>query len=233
MCSCILGLFPVGVPSLSCLGGHWEWGQLNVDNPKLGTYVLLTSYVCFLLPGGHWLESCNDKSKLRGPLPYSGQSSEVSTPSSLYMEYGKWVLGRPGCHCVFALPLCLLSFELCGSSQLSGGCTPYSLTLPSIIFNLCARSSTALPFLLLRSDFGVPPSLMPWCYYRECLLSQMEWLSEWVRGTLKRGLWVSGLNYQKVSSIWKSSTGGSHLFPRLTLGTGCFVLWERRASMSS
>ncbi|XP_066096773.1 run domain Beclin-1-interacting and cysteine-rich domain-containing protein isoform X6 [Saccopteryx bilineata] len=32
-------------------------------------------------------ESCNDKSKLRGPLLYSGQSSEVSTPSSLYMEY--------------------------------------------------------------------------------------------------------------------------------------------------
>ncbi|XP_049484301.1 run domain Beclin-1-interacting and cysteine-rich domain-containing protein isoform X7 [Panthera uncia] len=32
-------------------------------------------------------ESCNDKSKLRGPLPSSGQSSEVSTPSSLYMEY--------------------------------------------------------------------------------------------------------------------------------------------------
>ncbi|XP_054940766.1 run domain Beclin-1-interacting and cysteine-rich domain-containing protein isoform X3 [Physeter macrocephalus] len=32
-------------------------------------------------------ESCSDKSKLRGPLSYSGQSSEVSTPSSLYMEY--------------------------------------------------------------------------------------------------------------------------------------------------
>ncbi|XP_036074931.1 run domain Beclin-1-interacting and cysteine-rich domain-containing protein isoform X4 [Rousettus aegyptiacus] len=32
-------------------------------------------------------ESCNDKSKLRGHLPYSGPSSEVSTPSSLYMEY--------------------------------------------------------------------------------------------------------------------------------------------------
>ncbi|XP_039106812.1 run domain Beclin-1-interacting and cysteine-rich domain-containing protein isoform X3 [Hyaena hyaena] len=32
-------------------------------------------------------ESCSDKSKLKGPLPYSGQSSEVSTPSSLYMEY--------------------------------------------------------------------------------------------------------------------------------------------------
>ncbi|KAK2489393.1 hypothetical protein MC885_012661, partial [Smutsia gigantea] len=32
-------------------------------------------------------ESYTDKSKLRGPLPYSGQSSEVSTPSSLYMEY--------------------------------------------------------------------------------------------------------------------------------------------------
>ncbi|KAM9583165.1 run domain Beclin-1-interacting and cysteine-rich domain-containing protein isoform 2-T2 [Trichechus inunguis] len=32
-------------------------------------------------------ESCNDKSKLRGPLSYSGQSSEVSTPSSLCMEY--------------------------------------------------------------------------------------------------------------------------------------------------
>ncbi|XP_075858607.1 run domain Beclin-1-interacting and cysteine-rich domain-containing protein isoform X4 [Microcebus murinus] len=30
-------------------------------------------------------ESCNDKSKLKGPL--SGQSSEGSTPSSLYMEY--------------------------------------------------------------------------------------------------------------------------------------------------
>nr|XP_020749243.1 run domain Beclin-1-interacting and cysteine-rich domain-containing protein [Odocoileus virginianus texanus] len=33
-------------------------------------------------------ESCSDKSKLRGPLSYSGQSSEVSTRSSLYMEYG-------------------------------------------------------------------------------------------------------------------------------------------------
>uniref|UniRef100_A0A2K6UBV4 Rubicon autophagy regulator n=2 Tax=Saimiri boliviensis TaxID=27679 RepID=A0A2K6UBV4_SAIBB len=32
-------------------------------------------------------ESCNEKSKLRGSLPYSGQSSEVGTPSSLYMEY--------------------------------------------------------------------------------------------------------------------------------------------------
>ncbi|XP_006869445.1 PREDICTED: run domain Beclin-1 interacting and cysteine-rich containing protein [Chrysochloris asiatica] len=32
-------------------------------------------------------ESCNDKLKLRGSLPYSGQSSEVSTPSSLYMEH--------------------------------------------------------------------------------------------------------------------------------------------------
>ncbi|XP_062065383.1 run domain Beclin-1-interacting and cysteine-rich domain-containing protein isoform X2 [Lepus europaeus] len=32
-------------------------------------------------------ESCNEKLKLRGPLPYSGQSSEVSTPSSLYMDY--------------------------------------------------------------------------------------------------------------------------------------------------
>lgn len=32
-------------------------------------------------------ESCSDKSKLRGPLSYSGQSSEVSTRSSLYMEY--------------------------------------------------------------------------------------------------------------------------------------------------
>ncbi|XP_027630010.1 run domain Beclin-1-interacting and cysteine-rich domain-containing protein isoform X7 [Tupaia chinensis] len=31
-------------------------------------------------------ESCNDKSKLRGPLS-SGQSSEVSTPSSLYVEH--------------------------------------------------------------------------------------------------------------------------------------------------
>ncbi|XP_015092022.1 run domain Beclin-1-interacting and cysteine-rich domain-containing protein isoform X5 [Vicugna pacos] len=32
-------------------------------------------------------ESCSDKSKLRGPLSYSGQSSEFSTPSSLYLEY--------------------------------------------------------------------------------------------------------------------------------------------------
>ena len=47
MCSCILGLFPVGVPPLSCLGGHWEWEQLNVENPKLGMYLLLTWYVCF------------------------------------------------------------------------------------------------------------------------------------------------------------------------------------------
>lgn len=106
------------------------------------------------------LESCNDKSKLRGPLPYSGQSSEVSTPSSLYMEYGKWVLGRLGLHlCLFsALPLCLLSCELCGSSQLCGGYTLYTLTLPFIIFNLCAGNHTALLFLLLPSDLGVPPS---------------------------------------------------------------------------
>lgn len=80
---------PVGVPPLSFLGGHREWGQLNVENPQLGMYVLLTR-MCVFTPW--WLlilESCNDKSKLRGPLPYSGQSSEVSTPSSLYMEYGK------------------------------------------------------------------------------------------------------------------------------------------------
>lgn len=47
MCSCILGLFPIGVPPLFCLGGHWEWEQLNVETPKLGMYVLLTLYVCF------------------------------------------------------------------------------------------------------------------------------------------------------------------------------------------
>ncbi|XP_032120130.1 run domain Beclin-1-interacting and cysteine-rich domain-containing protein isoform X4 [Sapajus apella] len=32
-------------------------------------------------------ESCNEKSKPRGSLPYSGQSSEVGTPGSLYVEY--------------------------------------------------------------------------------------------------------------------------------------------------
>uniref|UniRef100_A0A8D2CTQ7 Rubicon autophagy regulator n=1 Tax=Sciurus vulgaris TaxID=55149 RepID=A0A8D2CTQ7_SCIVU len=32
-------------------------------------------------------ESCNDNLKLRGPFPYSVQSSEVSTTRSLYMEY--------------------------------------------------------------------------------------------------------------------------------------------------
>ncbi|XP_018878927.3 run domain Beclin-1-interacting and cysteine-rich domain-containing protein isoform X1 [Gorilla gorilla gorilla] len=43
-------------------------------------------------------ESCNDKAKLRGPLPYSGQSSEVSTPSSLYMEYegGRYLCSGEG-----------------------------------------------------------------------------------------------------------------------------------------
>uniref|UniRef100_A0A8I3WRU1 Rubicon autophagy regulator n=1 Tax=Callithrix jacchus TaxID=9483 RepID=A0A8I3WRU1_CALJA len=42
-------------------------------------------------------ESCNDKSKLRGSLPYSGQSSEVSSPSSLYMDYeGSRYLGSEG-----------------------------------------------------------------------------------------------------------------------------------------
>lgn len=35
MCSCIFGLFPVGVPPLSCLGGHREWEQLNVEKPEL------------------------------------------------------------------------------------------------------------------------------------------------------------------------------------------------------
>uniref|UniRef100_A0A2K5ZGL7 Rubicon autophagy regulator n=1 Tax=Mandrillus leucophaeus TaxID=9568 RepID=A0A2K5ZGL7_MANLE len=43
-------------------------------------------------------ESCNDKAKLRGPLPYSGQSIEVSTPSSLYMEYegGRYLCSGEG-----------------------------------------------------------------------------------------------------------------------------------------
>lgn len=43
-------------------------------------------------------ESCNDKAKLRGHLPYSGQSSEVSTPSSLYMEYegGRYLCSGEG-----------------------------------------------------------------------------------------------------------------------------------------
>uniref|UniRef100_A0A2K6NCM9 Rubicon autophagy regulator n=1 Tax=Rhinopithecus roxellana TaxID=61622 RepID=A0A2K6NCM9_RHIRO len=43
-------------------------------------------------------ESCNDKAKLRGPLPYSAQSSEVSTPSSLYMEYegGRYLCSGEG-----------------------------------------------------------------------------------------------------------------------------------------
>ncbi|KAM6224440.1 run domain Beclin-1-interacting and cysteine-rich domain-containing protein isoform 2-T2 [Rhynchocyon petersi] len=43
-------------------------------------------------------ESCNDKSKLRGPLPYSSQSSEVSTPGSLYMEYdgGRYLCSGEG-----------------------------------------------------------------------------------------------------------------------------------------
>lgn len=170
------------------------------------------------------LESCTDKLKLRGPLPSSGPSSEVSTPSSLYMEYGKWAQGRPGPHLwiLSVLPLCLLSSELCGSWQLCGGS---SLTFPFIIFNPCARNHTALLFLLLFSDLRVPPSLMLGHCHHKCLLIQMEWLSDWVRGTWKRGLLVSGLNYQKISSTWKSSTGGSHLFPCLTVITGFCCLF--------
>lgn len=102
-CSCILGLPPVGVPPLSCLGGHWEWEQLNDKKPKLGMY-LCSLCTCVSTPC--WsliLESCSEKLKVRGHLPYSGQSTEGSTPSSLYMEHGKWVLGRPG------LRLCLCS----------------------------------------------------------------------------------------------------------------------------
>ena len=45
MCSCILGLCPVGVPPLSCPGGRGEWELLDVETPRLGIYVLLTSYV--------------------------------------------------------------------------------------------------------------------------------------------------------------------------------------------
>ncbi|XP_058518001.1 run domain Beclin-1-interacting and cysteine-rich domain-containing protein isoform X1 [Ochotona princeps] len=43
-------------------------------------------------------ESCNEKLKLRGALSYSGQSSEVSTPSSLYMEYegGRYLCSGEG-----------------------------------------------------------------------------------------------------------------------------------------
>lgn len=128
------------------------------------------------------LESCNDKSKLRGPLPYSGQSSEVSTPSSLYMEYGKWALGRPGLQlCLFsALPLCLLSSELSSSCQLWGGYTPYSLTLPIIISSPRARNHTAPPLFLLLSDLGVPPSRMPWVLSPRMSVDP-NGMAEWVR----------------------------------------------------
>ena len=44
---CILGLCPVGVPPLSCPGGRGEWELLDIETPRLGIYVLLTSYVCF------------------------------------------------------------------------------------------------------------------------------------------------------------------------------------------
>lgn len=177
---------------LSPVWGASGMGAVKRWQSKVGNLCVAHLVCVFLLPGGHWLESCNDKSKLRGPLPYSGQSSEVSTPSSLYMEYGKWVLGRPGCHCVFALPLCPLSFELCGSSQLSGGCIPYSRTLRSIIFHLCARSPTALPFLLLRSDFGVPPSLMPWVL--------LPWMSVEPDGV---ALWVGQRDLERRPlSVW-------------------------------
>lgn len=138
------------------------------------------------------LESCNDKSKLRGHLPYSGPSSEVSTPSSLYMEYGKWVLGRLGlqlCLCSPLVPAKLWAAWL--SSQLCGGYIPYSLTLPS--FSTPVLEIILPAIFLLLSDLGVPPSLMLWVL-SPWMLSLVEWLSEWVRGTLERGLWVSGLN---------------------------------------
>lgn len=95
------------------------------------------------------LESCNDKSKLRGHLPYSGPSSEVSTPSSLYMEYGKWVLGRLGlqlCLCSPLVPAKLWAAWL--SSQLCGGYIPYSLTLPSF--------STPVLEIILPCHFSSP-----------------------------------------------------------------------------
>lgn len=144
MCSCILGLFPVGVPPLSCLGGHWEWEHLNVENPKLGMYLLLTWYV-FTPWWSLTLESCNDKSKLRGHLPYSGPSSEVSTPSSLYMEYGKWVLGRLGlqlCLCSPLVPAKLWAVWLISAMWRVHTVQPHS----PIICNACARNHIALPF---------------------------------------------------------------------------------------
>lgn len=52
MCSCIPGLFPAGVPPLSCLGGHWEWERLNVEKPELEMSLLLMC-VCVFTPGGH------------------------------------------------------------------------------------------------------------------------------------------------------------------------------------
>ena len=62
------------------------------------------------------------------------------------------------------------------------------------------------------------------CYHRECLVSQLQWLSEWVRDTLKRGLWVSEPNDQKINSILKLSIGRRHLFPCLTRSTGFFFV---------
>lgn len=113
------------------------------------------------------LESCSDKSKLRGPLFYSGQSSEVSSPSSLYMEYGKWGLGRPGLQpCVFSAPL--------GPATLSAVWLILALWRVHTVqshppfhhFSRCARNHSALPFLSLLSALGVPPSLMLWVLSR-------------------------------------------------------------------
>lgn len=47
MCPCILGLFPVGVPPLSCLGGHREWEQLNVEKARVGNVTV--AHVCVFL----------------------------------------------------------------------------------------------------------------------------------------------------------------------------------------
>lgn len=182
---------------------------------KLQSWECVYCSLCMCVFTRWWsspLESCNDKAKLRGHLPYSGQSSEVSTPSSLYMEYGEYYV----LYLFSARPLCLLSSELWGSSQLCGGTYCYSLSRSLVVFNPCARNRTALPFLLLLSDFGVLPTLTAGCWHQACQLIHVEWLYEWMRWTLKRGLGVSGLNNQQTNSTCKSCRGGSHLCPFLT-----------------
>lgn len=185
-------------------------------NSRDGNVSVAYSCVCFyFLVWSLTVESWNDKSKLRGPFPYSAQSGEVSTPSSLYMEYGKWVLGRLGLKwCLFlTFPSCLLKPQLLCSSQLCGGYTLCSLTHP--FFNPCARNHSYPPLLLAPSDSGVPLS-----YVIGIIAARLCW-SRW-NGSLRgwEGCWKEAFEYLGLVTR-RQVSHGSHAQKEVT----CVLFW--------